>query len=422
MMKKISNVNYTLHNNLCTGCGICESACPSHAIAIIVKNGENIPYISEKFCNNNKGCHRCFDVCPGIGINLVEKAKFLYNETNVKKDIYLGRYIKCYSGHSTDEYLRYHSASGGMVSQFLIWLLENEKIDGAVVTRFDKESPLKVKTFIAKTREEIIASKSSKYGPVSFHTVINDLKHTAGERFVIVGLPCHVAGIRKLAEKDKRLREKIVGVFSLYCSGTRTFNFTKYILKNRCINIDKIDYLAYRDNGCLGGLVVKGEGIDYYEDYQRYSHPLRTIFYPRRCLLCADHFGELADICFGDIHIMPYSKDKTGINSVVVRNNYWDHLLYQSYQAGVITLEHLDEEILLKSQKMAMIKKRRNMAFCLLNKKLGRDIPDYGTFYNAHIKIKDIVDYVRMSIERFIGRHKWCWFIIPVIKSKVHIH
>ena len=36
------------------------------------------------------------------------------------KNIYIGRYLKCYSGYSTDYEIRYHSASGGCLSMFLI--------------------------------------------------------------------------------------------------------------------------------------------------------------------------------------------------------------------------------------------------------------------------------------------------------------
>lgn len=42
-------------------------------------------------------------------------------------------------GYSEDFNIRNDSSSGGLVSRFLIWLLENHIIDGAVVTRFDKK-------------------------------------------------------------------------------------------------------------------------------------------------------------------------------------------------------------------------------------------------------------------------------------------
>jgi coenzyme F420 hydrogenase subunit beta len=387
-----------------------------------VYNGVFLPRIDTIKCNNERGCHRCYDVCPGLGVDLNGYANKLYCDDCVRNNKYIGRYVQCYTGHSNDEDLRYHSASGGMVSQFLIWLLNNNHIDGAVVTRFDKESPLKVRTYIATTKEEVLAAKSSKYSPVSFHDVAKEIKAAEGKRYVVVGLPCHIEGMRKLMDKDQKLKEKIIGLFAIYCSGTRTFNFTEYLFKSRGIDVNKVEYLAYRDNGCLGGMVVKGLNIDYYEDYQRYAHPLRTIFFPRRCLLCADHFGELADICFGDIHVKPFSDDKIGINSMVVRNTFWNDLLQKAYKSGVISLQILDKDVLLSSQKMAKIKKHRNMSYCLLNKKFNCIVPEYGNFYDGSLSVRNLINYVRMGVERYIGKHRALWMIIPLIKSKVNLY
>lgn len=420
MLSTIPNITYTLKHDLCTGCGICEGACPCGAISTIVKDNRFYPSIDDNKCRNNKGCHRCYDACPGLGINLFKRASQLYIEDEVKENKFIGRYINCYTGYSNNKDLRYHAASGGVVSQFLIWLLENDKIDGAVVTRFDKHSSLKVKTFIATTHEDILLAKGSKYAPVSLHNTVQDIMAAKGHRYVVVGIPCQIEGMRKLMAIDKRLCEKIVGLFAIYCSGTRTFNFTEYVMKERGINLNVLDYLAYRDNGCLGGMVAKGKGIDFYEDYLSYCHPLRTIFYPRRCLLCVDHFGELGDVCFGDIYVKPYSDDKVGVNSIVVRNRHWQTLLEEAGASNCMTLEKLDPEVLLSSQKMSRIKKSRNMGYCLLNKKMGRIVPDYGTTYGVRISFKYVINYIRMACERFVGYHKGLWFLIRFMKSKAN--
>lgn len=421
-MNFIPNIRFTVKNDLCTGCGICQGTCPSKAISMEVVNGEFRPRIDSLKCNNSKGCHRCHDICPGVGVNLIEKSRELFTDEDVVEDKFIGRFIQCYTGYSNDENLRYHAASGGSVSQFLIWLLENKKIDGAAVTKFDKTAPLKVTSFIAKSKEDILAAKSSKYAPVSLFNIAQCIKDAEGTRFVVVGVPCQIEGMRNLLAVDKKLREKVCGLFSVYCSGSRTFNFTEYVMKERKIDLNKLDYLAYRDNGCLGGLVAKGDGIDYYEDYQSYCHPLRSIFFPRRCILCADHFGEMSDVSFGDIHIEPYSNDKVGVNSIVVRKKEWKDLLEEASAAGVMTLSSLKPEILLKSQKMAKVKKNRNVAFGLLLKKFGKPAPDFGSTYGARLGYKTVLNYAQMRFQQFIGRHKKLWKLIPLLKAKVNIH
>ena len=416
-----SNVKTVVRNDICTGCGLCQGICPFKAISVIPQKGHFRPFIDESKCNNSKGCHRCYDVCPGIGINLIESANELFGKETSKEDKWIGKYLKCYTGFSNDDDLRYHAASGGLVTQFLIWLLECRLIDGAVVTKIDKDSPFKVKTFLATNKKELLSAKSSKYAPVTHNQSIQELKNASGTRYVVVGVPCQIEGYRKAIAVDKKLREKIVGLFSIYCSGTRTFHFTEYLMNKRKICLEKIDYLAYRDNGCLGGMVIKGDGINYYEDYQSYCHPLRSIFYPHRCILCVDHFGELSDISFGDIHVKPYSNDKVGVNSVIVRSSYWNSLLLKAKVDGVLTLDNLDADILLSSQIMAKVKKDRNITFCLIEKRMGKVVPDYGFNYGARIKLKKFLDYIQIRIQQFIGRHKKLWCLIPFLKAKVKV-
>ena len=179
-----SNISETTKNALCLGCGICQSACPSNAISIIVKEGRFIPKVDETKCKNDKGCHRCHDACPGLGVDLQRIAKEQFTDEQTKTDAWVGRYLKCFTGHSNDEDIRYHCASGGMVSQFLIFLLEKGYIDGAVVTAFDPTNELLVQSYIAHNREEVLQAKSSKYAPVSLHGMAQAIKQEQGTRYL----------------------------------------------------------------------------------------------------------------------------------------------------------------------------------------------------------------------------------------------
>ena len=415
-MNNLPNINYTVYHDLCTGCGICKSACPSHAIKITTKNGCFHPSINDQICKNDKGCHRCYDVCPGIGINLVKIAQINFKGTN--NDALAGHYLKCFSGHSNDYSIRYHSASGGMVSQFLIYLLENNHIDGAVVTAFDKKAPLMVKSYIATTPQDILEAKSSKYSPVSLHGIIEKIKQAAGSRYVIVGLPCHIEGFRKYEALDKHYKEKIAGYFAIYCSSGRSFYLTEYIFKERGINRNALTYFAYRDNGCLGNMVARGEGIQHEERFLNYYHPLRSFFVPNRCTMCIDHYGELADVCFGDIHIAPYITDKIGVNSIIVRNPKMLQWLLEAQKAGSITLDEISVETVNKSQVMARIKKERNSTFIRINKILGFKTPQYDIDLKSSNQTKWLISYIHTCIQQFIGRNKKLWFLIPLLKKK----
>ena len=119
----MTNINQTLSHDLCTGCGVCEGACPFHAISTIVKAGRFLPIIDDTKCKNDGGCHRCMDACPGVGIDLMRISKELFTDNELKEDKMVGKYLKCFTGHSNNEYIRYHCASGGMISQFLVFIL-----------------------------------------------------------------------------------------------------------------------------------------------------------------------------------------------------------------------------------------------------------------------------------------------------------
>ena len=437
------NIKFVVDNDICTGCGICEGSCPSRSISFHIVKGEFRPLVNEDKCNNDKGCHRCYDVCPGLGVNLVKIAEELQNVDGAEHNNMIGYYQKCFSGYSNDFDIRYHSASGGMVSQFLIWLLENDKIDGAVITKFDNTKPLMTDTFIATTKEEVVFGRSSKYGPVSMHHAVQDIKAASGSRYVVVGLPCHIQGFRKLMAIDLKLREKVVGLFALFCSSGRSFYLTEHVFKERGIDKNKLTYFQYRDEGCLGSMVAKstkGSGKNirtinsfsesvfyneqqvYKEYFQSYYHPLRSFFIPRRCLFCIDHYGELADVCFGDIHKDTYIEDKIGVNSIIVKKKVWLELLVKCQNSGAVHLEEISFKTVSDSQNMSFKKKGRNGAFVNLGRKMGWVVPDYDVDYLRRPTLNDWLDYFQNRCQQFLGNHKWLWPVVTMLKSKVKFY
>lgn len=417
-MKNIPNIQFTTKHDICTGCGVCEGACPSHAISMQVKNGNFRPVVNAALCKNSKGCHRCYDSCPGVGVDLQDLASRTFVDKDIQKDKFVGLFLKCFTGHSNEYDIRYHCASGGMVSQFIIWLLEHGKIDGAIVTAFDKNAPLMVRSYIATTREEVLSAKSSKYAPVTLNHAIQDIKNAKGTRYIIVGVPCHIEGFRKYEQMDRKFKEKILGYFAIYCSSGRSFYLTEHVFRERNIDKKKITYFAYRDNGCLGNMVVKVDDISYEERFQDYYQPLRSFFVPRRCTMCIDHYGELGDVSFGDIHIDPYINDTIGVNSLVVRNQLFLGWLYEAKQDGTISLDEIPVELLNKSQVMARVKKYRNSAFVRLNKMLGKVVPLYDVLPKGGNELKWFVAYIHTSIQQTIGKHKYLWFLIKILKGK----
>ena len=426
------NVSYTVKNKLCAGCGICEDVCPKHCITIKLKNGELKPNIDESSCLGEK-CGRCLKVCPGIGIEFNKIAQNFFKESTIKEDKYIGRHVALHTGYSLDYDIRYHSASGGVVSQFLIFLLEKKIIDGAVVTGFsdDHITPM---SYIARTKDDITRSRSSKYCPVALNKIGNEILKLEG-KYVIVGLPCHIQGFRKRLAIDKKMSDKVIGLFSIYCSSSRNFFARDYLLSHYRINKEDISYFSFRDNGCLGNLTVEIKKRDqeksrlvgtHSTDYtglkipysQYYGPMLRSFFKPHRCLMCIDHYGELADVSFGDIHIKPFSDDHIGISSWITRTEYWEQLFRQAVTEGCIKMDDVDADTLNQSQKaMLYPKKRRARAVMNMDRFLGRANPKYDKRLDKP-GIKDYFTEILCGIQQYIGKRKELWFLIELINRK----
>ncbi|PBC67171.1 Coenzyme F420 hydrogenase/dehydrogenase, beta subunit C-terminal domain [Fibrobacter sp. UWS1] len=407
----MKSVRYTTQNALCTGCGICEDMCAKNAISINRSNGVNIPIVDESTCVN---CGRCLKVCPGIGGNLENSRKQLFEIDSVKHDKLIGPYTSIYSGYSRDDEIRLHSASGGVISQFLIYLLEQKIIDGAVVTGFSKDDNITPVSYIARCKEDVLNAKSTKYCPVSLNKIGNEIANSEG-KYVIVGIPCHIQGFRKRSAIDKKFKEHLFGLFSVYCSSNRNFNAQDFLFKKYGVMKTGISYFAYRDNGCLGNMVINTGEKNISVPFINYYGRLRSFFKPHRCSLCVDHYGMLADVSFGDLHIHPYSNDKVGISSWIVRNPVFEELFKKASDEGYIKMDPLEPHVLNESQKeMLYPKKRRVRAQMNWDRFFGHKVPEYDVVLDEKPRLKDYITVVVAKMQAFVGRHKSLWFLIDL--------
>lgn len=402
MKIKPPSIKWVVDNGLCLGCGVCEDACASHAIKFVEKHALNVPQIDPDKCINEKGCNSCFKVCPGHGIDLQAKSQHYFG-TAPSVDPYIGPYVSCYTGWSNEHEIRYHSASGGLLSHFLIYLLEKKIIDGAVVTRFSEANPLRTQSFIATTRDEILASKSSKYCPVSLNGMVREVISFPG-KVIIIGLPCHIQGMRKTEARNKKFREKVVGYFSIYCSSNRNFNGQAFLLKKHHVEPKDVKKFAFRDEGCLGSMKIITEERTISEPFVQYYGKLRSYFKPRRCSFCVDHYGMLADVSFGDIHIAPYFNE-IGVNSLVVRNPLFDEHLRQAQIGDYILLENIPSVDVNRSQQMMFKNRDITVPFYLkFERLLGRKVPKYDMPISKVQWLKGARFWISYTIQRLIGR------------------
>ena len=349
-MSKGKTIEEVVKNNLCTGCATCVSLCPCSAIELIKDDSKGIylPRLNENECNQ---CGTCFDVCPGHTIDF--KALNLEIFGKEPEDILIGNYLNCYIGHATDYDIRYNSASGGLITTLLIFALEEGIIDGALVTRMKKDNPLEPESFIARTREEIIEASKSKYCPVPANVALKEILNSGdGEKFAVVGLPCHIHGIRKAEQINKKLKEKIILHLGIICLHTTSFLGTEFLLQKLNVKKEDIIKIDYRGGGWPGRMLIilKNNNSISISLHKYHGNLFRHFFIPLRCILCHDETCDLADISFGDAWLPESSGDKNGKSIIILRSKNSKEILYSAISKNKIKLIEINSNKVILSQ------------------------------------------------------------------------
>jgi len=125
-------------------------------------------------------------------------------------------------------------------------------------------------------------------------------------RFAVVGLPCHIQGIRKAEKVCETLEKRTVLHIGLMCSHTVNFFGTEFILEKMRIQKERVSELSYRGRGWPGSMLIQARNcsnltIPLIGSWNAYWSIFSSFFFtPLRCIMCPDQTNELADISIGD--------------------------------------------------------------------------------------------------------------------------
>ena len=401
-MKEYNTRKEVVKNELCTGCGTCIALCPNGALELIIneKKGIYIPKLNEEKCND---CGVCCKVCPGHEMDFKGLNLEIFGEE--PENILIGNYLNCYIGHSTDYDIRYNSASGGLVTQLLIFALEEGIIDGALVTRMKKDNPLEPEPFIARTKNEIIEASKSKYCPVPANIALKEiLKSNEEEKFAVVGLPCHIHGIRKAEQINNSLKEKISLHIGIFCGHSPNFMATKFLLRQTNIKEEDIRELNYRGEGWPGKMYIElKNGNEKFIKYGEYwDKGFGLYFFPNRCTLCCDGICEFADVSFGDAWLPELRKDEAiGKSIIISKTKIGDEILQKCHAKKKIGLNKIAVEKVIASQKtMLNFKKRSFQARLSIFSLFDKKVPNY----TSKLLKPSVSDYLNA-----VSFYLWLW-------------
>jgi len=414
MSVKKSNVMRTRELDLCVSCEICSATCPRNAIRMDYKFGQFLPIVEDKNCTN---CGLCLDICPGIDI---DPLKLRYKKFS--NDVFDGHYLESYTAYSNDPDIRKNSASGGLITNLIIELIKNKEFDVAFVLDFDRFNGKPARLKATNDINEILNAAKSKYIPASVYNIIKVLRKKDDRRFIIVGTPCQIHGIKKFIKRFNISEENLL-FLGLFCEKTLNFNIIRYfedIYGKSNEKLIKFEFRTKEKYGWPGNTKLYFDsGREIIID-KRVRMQLKKFFQLNRCLFCVDKLNRLADISFGDCYI----EGKGGFygkSNVIIRTKKGKDIF--SKYSYLFTMERESIEKIKESQHLT--DKEDNLEFAKVfikkNNIYPNTIPDYKINNHAAKKLSILQRYIKWGKNHNIYKIRCFLFLSKVINRARNI-
>ncbi|MFW6030781.1 MAG: Coenzyme F420 hydrogenase/dehydrogenase, beta subunit C-terminal domain [Halanaerobiales bacterium] len=393
-----------LDKDLCCGCGTCIGICPTNCIDIYPDINQNPVMLNQQDCNE---CGLCYNVCPGKGFDFPRDKEV---SKNIKFDHNLGYYDKFYTGYSLDKNIRNESASGGVATSMIKYLIENKHVEKAIIVSMDSGKP--VLKIIDKS-EDALQGMQSKYGFIPLNKMIKKINKKE-ESYVLVGLPCHFQGIENASEYLPNLKKNIKFKIGLLCGYTQTYDSIDYMKK--CLNLNPKEdytYLGWREDAYPGNMAFKNKetGQIIYKPLYEWLAICVPFFTMNRCFLCVDGANELADIVLGDVHSLGDEE-----NCIISRNSFATKVLQDAKINGYISLSEIEYKRAMEYPIGKITTSKRFVPLIVIEnlKRNGKPIPNYNISSDYNKSGIKIFAIMKFKLFKFVRSNH--------IKSKILKH
>ncbi|MCZ8137565.1 MAG: Coenzyme F420 hydrogenase/dehydrogenase, beta subunit C-terminal domain [Porphyrobacter sp.] len=256
-----------------------------------------------------------------------------------------GPLIETRLGWSSDPALRRNASSGGALSAILTHLLASGEADYVVQNAADRTSPIRNALTISTGAEDVFRAAGSRYAPSSPLQDIGARLDAPG-RFVFVGKPCDVAGLRQLARHDPRVDAKVPYMIAFMCAGVPSYRGTSALLKAMGIEDESaVTAFRYRGDGWPGfATAVMADGRKFTMNYDTSWGTILNRHLQFRCKICPDGIGEFADIvCADGWHCddqgNPLFDEQDGRSLLITRTGKGEALVGRAVAAGSLVTE-----------------------------------------------------------------------------------
>jgi len=324
-----------VRRGLCIGCGLCAAiAGPERLQMAWTPEGRLRPVSNRDAPLDTPTMQAINAACPGVrvaGITTEEASEDAYWD-----DVW-GWMVPGFLGWAGDPDVRHLSSTGGALNALAIHLLETEAVRFILHVGPDPDLPTRSRWRLSRTRDDVLGSGGSRYGPTSPLEGV-DAALATGEDFAFVGKPCDISAMRLRARDDLALAESCKLRLALVCGGQSEFRKTADLLKAWDVAETAVTELRYRGRGNPGpttattsdGIVRSMTYLELWEDETSWA-------LPHRCKVCPDAIGMAADVIAADCWPggAPVGEDE-GINAIAARSRAGQDLFASAISQGAL--------------------------------------------------------------------------------------
>jgi coenzyme F420 hydrogenase subunit beta len=360
---------------LCTACGTCAAVCPKNCIVFEGEEPSPGDLLKTKAVENCNRCGMCYACCPGERVEMAELEQKFLGTSKVENKELLGVYQDRHVTMASDEAIRIGGASGGTAAALQIYALEENIIDGVLGVGYRKDKPWVPVAVFSKTREEILSTQGSKYTHCSLNDALKELAEKK-LRLAVVGLPCHIHGLRKIQAymSGSSLAKSIVFTIGLFCAENRFTRGAEHIITRRLgVPLENVSRISYREGAYPGAFTVWDKQGNTYKI--PYPDQLTFIWMHTRprCRICYDYSAELSDISLGETQ---HLDKKMAHNAALVRTELGKKIFYGAVKNGYINAQAVEEHYVINHTGMER-KKYANLIRIEWCRNHGLPLPNY---------------------------------------------
>ncbi|GHF06504.1 hypothetical protein GCM10016455_29600 [Aliiroseovarius zhejiangensis] len=343
--KRSKTIARVAQGSLCSGCGACAAVAPDKIKMVLQDPGFLRPQLSDGLSDEED--ETIARICPGMGQSVEANGR--------ADDVIWGPYLHMHTGHAIDPQLRFAGSSGGALSAVILHLLDSGQIDHVLQTGPSETLPTANKTFLSDTREEILSAAGSRYAP-SAPLAELDLHLATGKKFALVGKPCDIAALRALAKFDPRIDAQIPFMLSFFCAGVPSLTGSGKVLDALGARVEEVRAFRYRGNGWPGkATAILHDGETHSMSYHESWGGILSSHVQHRCKICADGSGTAADLVCADAWTCdadgyPLFEEQDGISLIVTRTKVGESVLQGAVDAGVLAIDHFNNDQLATMQ------------------------------------------------------------------------